>query len=91
MAWHARERWTENSCRAFGVFASGIDAAASPLYPAYGAAIRSPSGYSAKADFSMDSGFYLRIEPEYIWLMPGNDFSADVDVFSNTKWEVTND
>ncbi len=29
---------------------------------------------------------YLRVEPEYIWLMEGNDYTEDVLVWSNVEW-----
>ena len=32
---------------------------------------------------------YLYVEPQLIWLMPGNNFTEDVNVFSNVQWNVT--
>ena len=29
---------------------------------------------------------YLRVEPDYIWLMPSNNFEDNVDVLSNVVW-----
>ena len=34
------------------------------------------------------SNYYLRINPEYIWLMPSNNFIDYVDVISNIDWNV---
>lgn len=29
---------------------------------------------------------YLRVEPDYIWLIPSNNFEDNVDVLSNVVW-----
>lgn len=29
---------------------------------------------------------YLRVYPDYIWLMPSNNFEDNVDVLSNVVW-----
>lgn len=31
---------------------------------------------------------YLKVEPEYIWLLPDNDFEAEVVVYSNVTWVI---
>ncbi len=31
---------------------------------------------------------YLRVEPQTIWLLPENDFSADVVVYANVTWRI---
>lgn len=33
-------------------------------------------------------GAYLKITPTNIWLMKLNDYQADVEIFSNVKWDV---
>lgn len=33
---------------------------------------------------------YVRVEPEYIWLVPELDFTADTEVFSNVDWNINN-
>ena len=38
-----------------------------------------------------DTGYYLLVSPDRIWLTPANGFVADVAIFSNTKWGVAND
>ena len=45
-------------------------------------------GVKASVAVIFDSGFYLRVTPEYIWLMPGNDFADNAEILSNTKWET---
>ena len=37
---------------------------------------------------SVGSEFYLRVPQEYIWLLPENDFSEDVVVYSNVTWTI---
>ena len=37
---------------------------------------------------SVKKANYLRISPDYIFLMPGNDFQNDVLVTSNVIWNV---
>jgi hypothetical protein len=37
---------------------------------------------------SVSEMFYLRVEPEYIWLLPENDFSEDVVVYANVSWTI---
>lgn len=37
---------------------------------------------------SVGAAAYLNVEPEFIWLLPGNDFSADVVVYSNVTWRI---
>lgn len=32
--------------------------------------------------------FYLKVEPEMIWLLPENNFSEDVVVYSNVTWTI---
>ena len=34
------------------------------------------------------SGYYLKIEPDVIWLNPENNFNVDVLVKSNTDWII---
>ena len=31
---------------------------------------------------------YLKVDPDYIWLMPSNNFEDNVDVLSNVVWHV---
>lgn len=31
---------------------------------------------------------YLKVDPEYIWLMPSNNFEDNVDVLSNVLWQA---
>lgn len=31
---------------------------------------------------------FVRVKPQYIWLMPSNDFTDEVDVISNVVWHV---
>lgn len=31
---------------------------------------------------------YLKVDPEYIWLMPSNNFEDNVDVLSNVVWQA---
>lgn len=31
---------------------------------------------------------YLKVDPEYIWLMPSNNFLDNVDVLSNVVWQA---
>jgi hypothetical protein len=31
---------------------------------------------------------YLKVTPEYIWLMPSNNFEDNVDVLSNVVWQA---
>lgn len=33
-------------------------------------------------------GYYLKIEPEVIWLTPENNFNEDVLVKANTNWTI---
>ena len=33
-------------------------------------------------------GYYLKIEPEVIWLTPKNNFNEDVLVKANTNWTI---
>ena len=37
---------------------------------------------------SLEAVHYLRVEPQYIWLLPENDFSEDVAVYSDVSWTV---
>lgn len=37
---------------------------------------------------STSEAFYLNVEPEYIWLLPENDFSEDVVVYANVSWTI---
>lgn len=37
---------------------------------------------------SLSDAFYLNVEPEVIWLIPDNDFSQDVVVYSNVTWTI---
>ena len=32
---------------------------------------------------------FVRVDPEYIWLVPELDFTADTEVFSNVEWNVS--
>lgn len=34
---------------------------------------------------------YLKVDPEYIWLMPSNNFEDNVDVLSNVVWTAVQD
>lgn len=31
---------------------------------------------------------YLKVDPEYIWLIPSNNFEDNVDVLSNVVWHA---
>lgn len=31
---------------------------------------------------------YLKVDPDYIWLMPSNNFEDNVDVLSNVVWHA---
>lgn len=31
---------------------------------------------------------YLKVEPQTVWLLPENAFSADVVVYSNVTWRI---
>lgn len=31
---------------------------------------------------------YLKVDPDYIWLMPSNNFEDNVDVLSNVVWQA---
>lgn len=31
---------------------------------------------------------YLNIVPEFIWLTKGNNYTEDINVFSNVEWNV---
>ena len=31
---------------------------------------------------------YLEVEPEYVWLVPSNNYSQDVIIYSNTNWTI---
>lgn len=35
-----------------------------------------------------ERGAYLDIFPESVWLLTGNDYRADVEVFSNVQWNT---
>lgn len=37
---------------------------------------------------SVSDAFYLNVEPEFIWLLPENDFSEDVVIYSNVTWTI---
>lgn len=37
---------------------------------------------------TLGDAFYLNVEPELIWLLPENDFSEDVVVYSNVRWTI---
>lgn len=37
---------------------------------------------------SIGTARYLRVEPKHIWLMPDNNFSADVVIVSNVHWRI---
>lgn len=37
---------------------------------------------------SVGSAAYINVEPEFIWLLPSNSFSADVVVYSNVTWKI---
>lgn len=32
---------------------------------------------------------YLNVQPEYVWLMPENNFTDEVVVYSNVVWNVS--
>ena len=32
---------------------------------------------------------YLRVNPQYVWLVPELDYTADTEVISNVEWNVT--
>lgn len=34
---------------------------------------------------------YLSVNPDYIWLMPSNNFEDNVDVLSNVVWTAVQD
>lgn len=46
------------------------------------------SGINVSVKIVCDVGkdAYLRVEPDYIWLMPSNNFEDNVDVLSNVVW-----
>jgi hypothetical protein len=44
--------------------------------------------FSAGLVCSLSMGLHLRVEPEYIWLLPENDFSEDVVVYANVSWTI---
>ncbi len=31
---------------------------------------------------------YLKVDPDYIWLMPSNNFEDNIDVLSNVVWHA---
>lgn len=37
---------------------------------------------------STNSRFYIDIPMEHIWLIPENDFSEDVVIYSNVSWTI---
>lgn len=37
---------------------------------------------------SYSQAAYLKVEPRTIWLLPENDFSADVVVYANVTWRI---
>ena len=37
---------------------------------------------------TLGDAFYLNVKPELIWLLPENDFSQDVVVYSNVIWTI---
>lgn len=37
---------------------------------------------------NVNTSNYVRVEPQYLWLTPANDFTDDVDVISNVVWDV---
>ena len=37
---------------------------------------------------SANDVYFLNVEPEFIWLLPENDFSEDVAVYSNVAWTI---
>lgn len=37
---------------------------------------------------SVNSHFYLEVPQETIWLIPDNDFSQDVVIYSNVSWII---
>ena len=34
---------------------------------------------------------YLKVDPDYIWLMPSNNFEDNVDVLSNVVWHAVHE
>lgn len=44
--------------------------------------------FSAGLVCSLSAGLHLRVEPEYVWLLPENDFSEDVVVYANVSWTI---
>lgn len=60
-------------------------------------AVKGIGNVSAKADemkvsigVACDVGkqAYLKVDPDYIWLMPSNNFEDNVDVLSNVVWHA---
>ena len=60
-------------------------------------AIKGIGNVSAKADemkvsigvvCDVGKQAYLKVDPDYIWLMPSNNFEDNVDVLSNVVWQA---
>lgn len=60
-------------------------------------AIKGIGNVSAKADemkvsigvvCDVGKQAYLKVAPDYIWLMPSNNFEDNVDVLSNVVWHA---
>lgn len=60
-------------------------------------AIKGIGNVSAKADemkvsigvvCDVGKQAYLKVDPDYIWLMPSNNFEDNVDVLSNVVWHA---
>ena len=53
-----------------------------------GERIGDPLSFRCGLVCSTGSDFYLQVPQESIWLLPENDFSQDVVVYSNVTWVI---
>ena len=47
-----------------------------------------PLAFKCGIVMDVNSDFYLNVPTESIWLIPDNDFSQDVVVYSNVTWTI---
>lgn len=45
-------------------------------------------GMTVRVALVCESKKYLSVEPEYIWLVPENMFADDVNVLTNSNWQL---
>lgn len=54
----------------------------------YASRVSEPLSFRCGLVCSVNSHFYLEVPQETIWLIPDNDFSQDVVIYSNVSWTI---